>query len=510
MLVLIADFDSLRVQALADACRTQGHKVVVTPHGAAALEAALEAPPDVVVCPVDLSVIDGTRLEAILRGNPRTRHAAFVFLVKDDFDAPMSMDPRDTTIIAPWHASDLIALLDASQRRVQRFGGSRASTEIEGSLAQISVVDLLEIFQMNRKSGAVKLWSTDPGQSGSIFVRNGQVVDATIALPAGSLIAGEKALYRMLTWNDGRFEFQPGDIAEPGRIQKPTRGLLLEGMRQVDEWSRTRAALPSEDARVVLAVPRERISNDTHPLTRQVIDAVEAYRRVREIVDHCTFPDYQVLRVLAGLLTKGLLCFERRTASAEQRASGVYSSVFTPHQLRRLRERIASQRPRAGRVVKVVVAAPDVDGVSALHAAFRESREFMTDPRMIRTPEHMIGVATLGHFSLGEGSLLRLIAVPTRPAYTPLWTVVAHRMLGALVLAPRATDAAAAAELHDVCTHLLAARPRGVVWVNVATASLEQSKAVAPALGMPSFTLPAGEAAGKLAALSQIFGQLVG
>ena len=35
------------------------------------------------------------------------------------------------------------------------------------------------------------------------------------------------------------------------RILIPTRGLLIEGMRQLDEWDRMRESLPSLDARVV-------------------------------------------------------------------------------------------------------------------------------------------------------------------------------------------------------------------------------------------------------------------
>ena len=241
MRILVADFDNLRLKAICGACEAQGHTVVRAPHGAAALEFALEEPPEVVVCPVDLSIIDAARLEEILRGNPRTKHASFVFLVKDELDAPMSMDARDSTVVAPWRPGDVLDRVEATLTRTQRFGGTRPNTEIEGSLAQISVVDLLEIFQMNRKSGSLKIWSSSPGGAGSIVVRGGQVADASVPLPDGSAVVGEKALYRLLTWKEGRFEFQPGEIAEPGRIQKPTRGLLLEGLRQVDDSQRAAA-----------------------------------------------------------------------------------------------------------------------------------------------------------------------------------------------------------------------------------------------------------------------------
>jgi len=503
--ILLADFDALRMKSLANACEAQGHQVVRAPHGATALELALEDPPDAVVCPVDLSVIDGARLEEILRGNPRTRHASFIFLVKDEMDAPISMDPRDSTVVAPWHPSDVLALLDASATRTQRFGGSRPNTEIEGKLTQISVVDLLEIFQMNRKSGQVKLWGTTPGTAGSILVNAGQVVDATVPLLDGTAIVGEKALYRLLSWKEGRFEFQPSDNPEPGRINKPTRGLLLEGLRQLDEWQKIRSELPPEDSRVVLAVPRETIPADAHPLTREVIDAVEAYRRVREIVDHCSVPDYQVLRVLSGLLAKKLLAYETTSGAGEGRRVRAGTGIFTGQQLRRLREWSASQRPRIGSVIKILVAVPDPEGVAAFHEALRESPDFMSDPRLLRDPERLDGLGTLGHFIVGEDMTLRLVSIPAHPHYAPVWEVAAYGMLGAIVLAP-VQDAGAS---NTVLERLREMRPRTLAWLAVAQSPHASADGAHAPEGLPHFVLPGAPSPERVAVLGRLFGRLV-
>jgi len=505
--ILIADFDALRLKTLAAACESHGHQVVRAPHGAAALELALEEPPDVVVCPVDLSVIDGSRLEEILRGNPRTRHASFTFLVKDEMDAPMSMDPRDSTVVAPWRSSDVLDLIDASLTRTQRFGGSRPHTEIEGKLTQISVVDLLEIFQMNRKSGLVKIWSTLPGSVGSILVREGQVIDASVPLADGSAVVGEKALYRLLGWKEGRFEFQPGEISEPGRIERPTRGLLLEGLRQLDEWEQIRVELPPMDSRVMLSGSRDAIPTDAHPLTREVIDAVEAYRRVREIVDHCSFPDYQVMRVLAGLLAKRLLAYESSSATAEGRRVSAGTGIFTPRQLRRLREWASSQRPRLGSVIKVLVAAPDPREVAALHEALRESPDFMSDPRLLRAPERLDGLGVLGHFPIGDGMSLRLISVPGHPHYAPIWDLAGYGMLGAIVLAPASGSRACDAVLDRLCE----IRPHAVAWLAISPSAHggPDPERASPTDAVPSYTLPAPPSPERVRVLAQLFGRLV-
>ena len=209
MRTLIADHDAARAKTLSEACSARGMVVDCATNGASALELALERVPDVVIFPVDLPVIDALRLADILRANPRTRAASLIFLVNDDLDAPISMDPRDVSVVSPWHQEDVLHHIDAILERTARFGELRSDSEIEGKLSQISVVDLLQIFQMNSKTGTLRISGADDSQRGSIWVRGGQVVDASVPLVDGTGLSGEKALYRLLTWRDGRFEFLP-------------------------------------------------------------------------------------------------------------------------------------------------------------------------------------------------------------------------------------------------------------------------------------------------------------
>ena len=139
----------------------------------------------------------------------------------------------------------------------RKIGEIRSDTEIEGKLSQISIADLLQIFQMNQRSGSLKIsYETLPAPA-SIAIRGGQVVDALIPLADGTAVVGEKALYRVLCWKEGRFEFIPGEVKEQARIAKPLRMLLMEGMRQKDEWDKLRRDMPGPDFRLTVRVPRE-------------------------------------------------------------------------------------------------------------------------------------------------------------------------------------------------------------------------------------------------------------
>ena len=47
-----------------------------------------------------------------------------------------------------------------------------------------------------------------------------------------------------------------------------------------------------------MKIPRSALPNVIHPLTQEVLMVLEHYTRVSEILDHCSYPDYQVLRTL--------------------------------------------------------------------------------------------------------------------------------------------------------------------------------------------------------------------
>ncbi len=461
MRALIADHDPIRFKGIADACIARGHLVERATHGAAALEIALERIPDIVICPIDLSVIDGYRLSQILRGNPRTRATSFIFLVNDELDAPMTMDSRDATVVSPWHPEDVLDHISAVLERTQRFGEMRTHTEIEGKLSQIGVVDLLQIFQMNSNSGTLRIVRPNMPVAAHIVVHKGQVADAVIPLADGSGVVVEKALYRLLAWTEGRFEFLPGDVSDSDRIDKPTRVLLMEGMRQKDEWDKLLRDMPGPDTRLRLAVPRAEIPSVSHPLTRDVIDAVEAYHRVDQVVDHCGFPDYQVMRVLADLLAQGRLAVD--TGSS---LDGTYDpslpALFTDAQIRRMKEWAAAQRPRGGSILKVPVASGDRALVRSFIEALEQHSNFQVEARLKRDPERFGRLGPLGHLPLEDGLSLRFISIPAEPVYAPLWDVAAYSMLGAIVL-PAGAFGAALEETEAVFSALTRRQPGAVV-----------------------------------------------
>ena len=82
---------------------------------------------------------------------------------------------------------------------------------------------------------------------GSIDLQRGEIVGASVLASGGLRVVGEKALYRLLGWGEGRFEFTPGEVETSHPLGRHTRALLLEGIRQLDEWERLKPELPPLD-----------------------------------------------------------------------------------------------------------------------------------------------------------------------------------------------------------------------------------------------------------------------
>ena len=85
-------------------------------------------------------------------------------------------------------------------------------------------------------------------EAGRLFLRKGRIIRAAIDEPA---LSGAAAVYEMVTWGAGSFDFLAGDVGGVDEIQASTTYLLMEGARRLDEAKaarRARAADPGKQA----------------------------------------------------------------------------------------------------------------------------------------------------------------------------------------------------------------------------------------------------------------------
>ncbi len=415
--ILIADPDPATLRSLGPALRQRGYQVHAARDGSRALQLAILRFPDLVLFDERSPLIDARTFVRILRTNPRTERIPVVLTGESpDIDRTR----LGTFLRKPFNQDEVLARVEQIFRRIDAARSVAAgSRDFEGNLAQIPLVDLLQILSVNRKTG--RLAVEREGERAVIALRDGRVLDATLAG-----VAGEKALFRLLTRREGQFAFVPGQLADAvQRIERRVEELMLEGLRQADEAARLQPALPQPADTVELAVDPSEIPPGLHPITEEVVALLGGPRRFQEVVDRCPASDLEVMRAVLALLERG---YARRREGALPQA---HAELLAPHELHALRARIARGRSSGPQTVgKVVVAG---GGPLARHAA--RSR-FQTIPGFEAEGEPVQGFGTIGRITLGDGVKVDVTELPGDPQHRPLWRPFASGAVGALVLLP--------------------------------------------------------------------------
>ena len=226
--------------------------VVTTATDAAdALLKAVDDPPDLLVCDYRMPGMDGRQLVEKLRSRPRTAEAAVILVAtKTDISEKLSTPdlPVDDFVEKPFF------LREATQRikrvidkiALEKMAKTVPSDGVlRGSLLQMNVIDLVQSLEMGRKSCSLALTNRD--DKCELYFKEGQVTHATY----GSLV-GDPAVFKVLRWTDGNFEVNFEGKTTQQTTQLNTQGLLMEGLRQLDEAQRDGGGKPEEEEEDVL------------------------------------------------------------------------------------------------------------------------------------------------------------------------------------------------------------------------------------------------------------------
>ncbi len=415
--ILIADPDKTTVRALGPSLRQRGFQVHAASDGARALQIAILRFPDLVLFDEDCALLDVRTFARILRTNPRTERIPVV-LTGASVDAGRAR--LGTYLRKPFNLDEVLARIEQVFRRVEASKAvSGESREIEGNLAQIPLVDLLQILAVNHKTG--RLAVEREGEHAEIALEEGRVVDARLG-PA----SGEKALYRLLTRREGQFAFVPGTIGGEPRIDRKVDELVLEGLRQADELARLLPLLPQPSDVVALAVLPSEIPAGLHAVTEEVVASLDVPRTFQDVVDRCAASDLEAARGILALLERG---YARHREGALPSAEP--APLLAAHELHALRTRIAHGHSSGPQTVgKVVLAGGDPQSRRAALARFRTVPGFRADAPAPAT------FGTLGRLTLGDGVRVDIIEIPGDRGLRPLWRPFASGAVGALVLLP--------------------------------------------------------------------------
>ena len=306
--LLLVDGDTRSRRVLEVSLRKAGFSVTTAEDMDQALLVLQHGEPDLIISDTRLPGRDGFAFCTEVKKNPKWVGIPFVFLTSakaiEDKVRGLELGVEDY-LVKPIYIKEVTTRLRMLMQRKQREkleSKNAARTKFTGHLADMAVVDLFQTIEISRKSGTID-FETDLGDA-TIWFRDGTIIDAEM----GRLQA-EQAVYRLLGLTDGSFAVEFKNINRNPVIKESTQGLLMEGMRRVDEWGRLLEQLPALDE--VLAVDKAALAelpdDLLSPELQTVLRRFDGRRTIIEVVDETGKDDLEALEAISTLFFQGLL-----------------------------------------------------------------------------------------------------------------------------------------------------------------------------------------------------------
>ncbi|HUT74578.1 MAG TPA: DUF4388 domain-containing protein [Armatimonadota bacterium] len=170
-----------------------------------------------------------------------------------------------------------------------------------GTFDEFSFAEILQMLNLSHKSGT--LTTRQGSQHAVVHLRDGQVVDATYEGHSGA-----EVIYRLLGWREGEFEF--GRTLRPvtRSVHDSTEGLIMEGMRRLDEWQQIEREFT--DLNVVLRLRSGQAAERYEGLeedARTILKLVDARRNVAQIIRESGLEPVHAILLITELISHDLV-----------------------------------------------------------------------------------------------------------------------------------------------------------------------------------------------------------
>jgi len=205
--------------------------------GAEAWLLAREWTPDLVVTDVNMPGMDGFALVMKLRAYPKLALVPVIFLTARSgaedrihgfrLGADDYLDKSTGFWELPERAARALAKGKELGAAVAKPGAPAAV--FAGRCEVIGLAAVLTVLDGSRRSGILRLKRERPPEEGVVYLVDGRVRRAELGAQRG-----REAIFSLMTWSDGSFEFSPSALRVGDDVDMTTPGLLVEAARRLD------------------------------------------------------------------------------------------------------------------------------------------------------------------------------------------------------------------------------------------------------------------------------------
>ncbi|MFY3746757.1 response regulator, partial [Anaeromyxobacter sp. Red801] len=306
--LLLVDGDPKSLRVMEVSLKKAGFTVTTAVNGRDALERCAVSPPDLILSDTKMPEMDGFELCRRLKEDERHRGTPFIFLTGQksvEYKVKGLELGVEDYLTKPIYIKEIVTRVKIllQKKEKERLEKKDLKASFAGNLSDMGVVDLVQTLEMGKKSGALHVKSRR-GLEAVCYFKDGRILDCEL----GGKVAGENAFYRLLNWQEGEFAIEFKPIEREERIPVSTQGLLMEGMRRIDEWGRIVEQLPSLDRvfeidPAALAERLAEIPDDVNALLR----LFDGRRPLEQVIEEADYDDLAAAGVISKLFFEGIV-----------------------------------------------------------------------------------------------------------------------------------------------------------------------------------------------------------
>ncbi len=232
-LILLIMEKSDPLEKLKKILETNEFEVITANDGKTGFELTREAEPDLILSATQLKKLDGIDLCYMIRQSTRLSATPYI-LVADEINPEVRINGFrsgvDAIVTNSISSRELCTRIETLIKRYELLTSQTLKTNqsMIGKLNDFRLVEILQLLNLNQKTGMLKVYHQK--WEGQIAFYEGQITWTRL-----NGTEGEKAIQKMVSWNEGSFIFEKDLIQTDTNITKPTMQLILDCCQFLDE-----------------------------------------------------------------------------------------------------------------------------------------------------------------------------------------------------------------------------------------------------------------------------------
>lgn len=188
--------------------------------------------PDLILLDLEMPVKNGFEVLKEIRWDKSFSNTGVILLTSHDhinYKIKGLEEGADDYITKPFHKTEVLARIRTIVRRL-KLAQQKDDVPMSGDLKNFTLIDILQFFDINKKSGTIKLLNMDS----EIIILNGSIVFSRY-----KKFTDIEALKRLLLYNYGRFEVEFDKINNDNFVNSvKISDVLLDILSSIDELKR--------------------------------------------------------------------------------------------------------------------------------------------------------------------------------------------------------------------------------------------------------------------------------